>query len=256
MNNYIDKDSPGNLSDRDKPIYERWLKNKWSITYSEYLETDHWAVVVKENAIRWKVCVLSRTHIRLPMATHHRDDPRAGYPCMWKEVLDDVVLVCKDCHERHHDIWPEVNCKGSKYAGSMIISMAREHMNEVCEKNGRPISGMLKFFGELLKDCQSTDRELRKSRRWTVGKFILSALDEKYNHSAVIKTHIKFYLIDAWYLWRTTGKDLKSRMKDYDNEPIEEYKKDYFIDNISDEGSFILSKLEDLNVYEEISIIS
>ncbi len=257
MNDFIDKDSPDNLSDRDKPIYERWCKDKWSISYSEYLETDHWAIVKKENAIRWKVCVLSRTHTKLPMITHHRDDPRGGYPCMWKEVLDDVVLVCRNCHERHHDIWPEVNCKGSRYAGSMIMSMVRKQMNEVCEKNNVSSRRVIELFTMLLRDCQqSVDKKLRDSAVGNVGKIILVTLDKKYQHSAITKLQLVNFLIESLYSWKT-GCEMPDLREHKNIISTNTSKINFIADNSNSlDALYLIAKLSSLDIYKDIDICS
>lgn len=186
----IDKDSPDNLSDRDRLIYERWLKDKWSIDYkTEYCRTDHWARVIAENGIRWRVCALSKKHTKLPMVTHHRDDPRGGYPCMWEETFDDVILVCKDCHERFHDIWPESNCKGSRYMGTTLIS----HMRHTFD-NLRPdiqdilfeelgLSNSLSYIKQiecLISECSSLDRKKRDHAHGMIDKIGAALLGLKY----------------------------------------------------------------------------
>ena len=182
----IDKNSPGNLSERDRSIYERWFKDKWSISYSEYLKTDHWAIVKKENAIRWKVCALTKTHTRLPMVAHHRDDPRGGYPCMWEETYEDVILLCEDCHERYHEIWSENNCKGSRYAGAMIMSIAR---NIHCQlsKSENEANAEIELFKNLIKNCSSPQSLIRKPARAKVAKTILVLLEKEYHYSHVKK---------------------------------------------------------------------
>ena len=248
----IDKDSPYNLSERDKLVYGRWLQDIWSISYSEYLGTDHWAIVTKENAIRWRVCALSKRHTKLPMVTHHRDDPRGGYPCMWGETFDDVILVCKDCHERFHDIWPEVNCKGSRYAGSIVISQARNNINKICEKNNVPIKSVMEAFSQLLHQCQSEDKELRDSSRYTVSKIILANLDKYLNHSAQLKAKIKVYLVEFLYSWKTNSP--MPDLQDFYGEPIERYKVEYIFDECSEDVQATLLALADMDVYKKFNI--
>lgn len=126
----IDKDSPNNLSKKDALIYEQWLcKGKYIPPPwygSIYCKTDHTARIRAECAIRYKgKCQLSSKHYKIPMHIHHRD-----YKSLWQERWCDIVYICQDCHERYHEIWPEINCKFGNYLAKLILHETKELLGD------------------------------------------------------------------------------------------------------------------------------
>lgn len=65
--------------------------------YKEYLQTPHWKQV-REKALLFygKKCHLCGSKKQLNV--HHNN-----YENLYRETLSDVVVLCKACHEKHHD---------------------------------------------------------------------------------------------------------------------------------------------------------
>lgn len=65
--------------------------------YAEYLKTDHWAELraqkLRSAKYRCQVCNTNQ-HI---LDVHHRTYERRG-----RELLNDLTVLCRPCHERHH----------------------------------------------------------------------------------------------------------------------------------------------------------
>jgi 5-methylcytosine-specific restriction endonuclease McrA len=65
--------------------------------YKEYLQTKHWKIV-RENALSYwdNKCALCFSEDNLNV--HHRT-----YLSLGGERDNDVIVLCKVCHERHHE---------------------------------------------------------------------------------------------------------------------------------------------------------
>lgn len=66
--------------------------------YKEYLKTKHW-----EDARKYfyeiygnKCCLCSKKDVELNL--HHNN-----YENLWHETIEDVVVLCKDCHSKFHN---------------------------------------------------------------------------------------------------------------------------------------------------------
>ena len=66
-----------------------------AMPYERYLKSDHWECVRTRCISRWKTCCLCNSSEDLQV--HHRTYKRLG-----AELDEDVVLLCDDCHARHH----------------------------------------------------------------------------------------------------------------------------------------------------------
>jgi len=67
------------------------------LSYPEYLKTDHW------KAVRQRELITANGRCRLcnsdgPLDVHHRTYERLG-----EELPEDVLALCRPCHESHHD---------------------------------------------------------------------------------------------------------------------------------------------------------
>jgi 5-methylcytosine-specific restriction endonuclease McrA len=87
----------GKQSEPPKMGSVEWLR---VIPYSEYLETDHWkkqrASALRRADYRCQLCNKSgELHV------HHRTYERRG--C---ESPNDLIVLCRPCHEKFHDILP------------------------------------------------------------------------------------------------------------------------------------------------------
>jgi len=74
-----------------------------NMPYQEYLKTDHWirvSILAKENADNKCQLCNSNGHLH----THHRTYKNLGH-----EKLNDVIVLCQACHEKFHNIQPQIN---------------------------------------------------------------------------------------------------------------------------------------------------
>lgn len=74
-----------------------YLVRKYKIDYKEYLLSDHWvefSFYIKNKINSCQLCS-SKTKLQL----HHNN-----YDCLYNEKESDVVVLCKKCHEKFHNI--------------------------------------------------------------------------------------------------------------------------------------------------------
>lgn len=65
--------------------------------YAEYLRSDHWQRMRKVALWRWNYkCVVCGTKDNLDV--HHKTYDRLGH-----EALEDLVVLCRSCHEATHE---------------------------------------------------------------------------------------------------------------------------------------------------------
>lgn len=88
------------LSDRVEDIASRLPRRGihfGRMPYSDYLQTSHWA---KVRAAAMKAsdgrCALDKRHPA--QHVHHRTYERIGL-----EAADDLIVLCAECHAKHHD---------------------------------------------------------------------------------------------------------------------------------------------------------
>lgn len=76
--------------------------------YSKYLKSEHW-LTLRGIILRLygNHCALCRGESSLEV--HHNTYERIG-----KELFDDLVVLCRDCHQRHHDTLPEFSGGGDR----------------------------------------------------------------------------------------------------------------------------------------------
>jgi len=71
------------------------------LPYEEYLLTTHWQETRKRK--------LDQSHHKCELCggnggsleVHHN-----SYEHLWREPMCDLVVLCPDCHERHHNVLP------------------------------------------------------------------------------------------------------------------------------------------------------
>ena len=74
----------------------QWTK----ATYKEYLKTDHWkAMKLKALKRAGNKCQVCASTIRLDV--HHNDYGRLG-----GELMTDMVVLCRSCHDLFHGVMP------------------------------------------------------------------------------------------------------------------------------------------------------
>lgn len=68
-----------------------------SMPYSEYLKTEHWKAVRKAALQRaGNRCQLNSSHTKR-LEVHHNN-----YDHLGEERPKDVIVLCRDCHSKHH----------------------------------------------------------------------------------------------------------------------------------------------------------
>lgn len=78
--------------------YRIYMNPHKAFSYEDYLNTDHWQrfrleALNKANA-RCQLCC-SKEHLNV----HHNN-----YQNLWNEQFDDVIVLCRSCHTKFHDI--------------------------------------------------------------------------------------------------------------------------------------------------------
>jgi hypothetical protein len=91
------------ISDRDKPVYERWLKTKgWDMPFwyrDIYLRTDHWETIKRNCYVYFEGhCSLCGSS-RVPFHVHHNN-----YRRLWKERYSDIIYLCARNHREYHSL--------------------------------------------------------------------------------------------------------------------------------------------------------
>jgi hypothetical protein len=77
-------------------ILRKYLKDN-GITYSEYLLTDHWKDIRERKLASKSSYICYACGERSGLELHHKTYKRIG-----KEWLNDLVWLCRDCHEKTH----------------------------------------------------------------------------------------------------------------------------------------------------------
>ena len=132
------------LTPEDKDLKNRWLENKWSISYSDYLLSNHWqrvkAEVASESEGRCRICSSNKG----TMNTHHRD-----YKHFWSERWCDVIYLCRDCHLLYHNKLIIGADNGPKFLGEMAISLLLRVYGEHSKDN--KLRGLMGLYVECTK---------------------------------------------------------------------------------------------------------
>jgi hypothetical protein len=69
-----------------------------TFTYEEYLQTPHWKAKREEALKFWEYrCCLC--YAEGPFHIHHRN-----YYHLFAEQMNDILVLCDDCHKRHHGV--------------------------------------------------------------------------------------------------------------------------------------------------------
>ncbi len=77
--------------------------------YAQYLQSEHWIQFREKVLEYWDgKCVLCYSD--WDVNVHHRTYQRIG-----GELLTDVIVLCLECHEKHHDIIPNIDDNGDWY---------------------------------------------------------------------------------------------------------------------------------------------
>jgi hypothetical protein len=76
------------------------LNHLKTMPYKEYLQTQHWQKL-RLQALKkaWYRCQLCNG--KKPLDVHHRTYERRG-----EEHISDLTVLCRECHEKYHDITP------------------------------------------------------------------------------------------------------------------------------------------------------
>jgi len=195
MAELIDKNSPHNLSERDRSIYERWLNDRWSISYrNDYLRTDHWNIVKKEMAIwaegRCSDCGTKRE----PKHYHHNhvcyeNPPILKAGDLWMERYNDVHCKCATHHQSTHFIFPDINCKVDNFLSKIIYHETKNLLDNCSEKiqsiylqYNPELDSRREIIKSLVQDSISPDKDVRENARLTILNNLHLILDIELGH--------------------------------------------------------------------------
>lgn len=93
------EDNAGNFKGVRYIVYTKPQKDNIPSTYRDYLKTEHWKKIKKEALERADFkCQLCNKR-NLPLHVHHNNYENLGH-----EKPSDIIVLCKTCHEKHHDI--------------------------------------------------------------------------------------------------------------------------------------------------------
>lgn len=84
--------------------------------YREYLDTGHWQDVRKryrESKLNKGKCVVCERKDK-PLDLHHKTYKRLG-----NEYLRDFIYLCRDCHEKTHEVYKNPKTKTANYRSSL-----------------------------------------------------------------------------------------------------------------------------------------
>jgi hypothetical protein len=122
------------LSSRDLPIYLRWRRDNWSISYrDDYLTTDWWSRVRAEAASAYSGCCHLCHSNRRPMNVHHNNYRES----LWKERWSDIFYLCAECHSRFHEIIYRMGRKWLDYGGLFLMEILLDSLDSCCESPSR-----------------------------------------------------------------------------------------------------------------------
>jgi restriction endonuclease Mrr len=86
----------------DEPAPPDRLAQLRTMPYAKYLRTSEWRKVRAAALLRaGNACALDMTHTE-HLEVHHRTYERRG-----AELPTDIIVLCRECHRRHHDGRPE-----------------------------------------------------------------------------------------------------------------------------------------------------
>lgn len=70
------------------------------LQYQKYLKTEHWQTIrrIKLETSGFKCQMCSKSN---KLHVHHNN-----YSNLHKEKLEDLIVLCEDCHKKHHNIKP------------------------------------------------------------------------------------------------------------------------------------------------------
>lgn len=103
-------------------IYTRGLP------YEEYLLTPHWKETrIKALRAAGYKCQLCGEH-DVQLEVHHNT-----YENLWNEKPNDLIVLCDDCHSRHH----------------AKLGLQRTHVGIVCPHCGKELAARVELVGEV-----------------------------------------------------------------------------------------------------------
>ena len=99
------------------------------LTYDEYLLTSHWRQrrneALSQAGHKCQLCARATD-----LEVHHN-----CYDRLWSEPLSDLVVLCDECHERHHKV---------------MVVMHETHAGMVCPCCGAEIVAQVRLLGEVV----------------------------------------------------------------------------------------------------------
>jgi len=110
------------------PVLEVYTRG---LPYEEYLLTEHWkATRLKALRNAGHKCQLCGQNSRR-LEVHHN-----CYKNLWREKASDLVVLCSECHARHH----------------AAIGIHETHVGMVCPHCGKELAVRVELVGEVCYD--------------------------------------------------------------------------------------------------------
>ncbi|EKD99363.1 MAG: DnaB domain protein helicase protein [uncultured bacterium] len=91
-----------NLEQFDNKDYSKYINYLRNLEYSEYLKTEHW-IHFRMEAKRWANYACQICNKDFDIDVHHKT-----YGNLGRETFRDVVVLCRECHHKHHEKLGEV----------------------------------------------------------------------------------------------------------------------------------------------------
>lgn len=99
------------------------------LPYKEYLLTPHWKerrnAALSQAGHKCQLCAAPTD-----LQVHHN-----SYERLWSELLSDLVVLCDECHERHHHV---------------MVKMHEAHTGMVCPHCAAELVARVQLFGEVV----------------------------------------------------------------------------------------------------------
>lgn len=99
------------------------------LPYEDYLLTPHWKrtrlKALKHAGFKCQLCGDNGNHLEV----HHNN-----YECLWQEKLSDLIVLCPECHARHH----------------AAIGLQETHVGIVCPHCGKELAARVELVGEVV----------------------------------------------------------------------------------------------------------
>lgn len=133
------------------------------LEYLDYLKSEHWARL-RDEVLRRDGYKCTRCPARHRLQAHHKI-----YRPKWEDsVADDLITLCRSCHEREHGLQPVTKFKGGTITGQ-IGNRRWNELGQRVSRNGVP-------YGFKKRKVKLQKKQLSKKQRKIRAKYLPWAL--------------------------------------------------------------------------------